>query len=60
MAAPGGVDDPTFEAVGEFLTPAAIVEVTLNAAFYAAVAQFTGALRVEHDPEDPGSRYGHE
>jgi alkylhydroperoxidase family enzyme len=58
MVAPEGVDDATFDAVAAFLTPAEIVEVTLNASFYAAVSQFTTALRVEADPDDPGTRYG--
>ncbi len=58
MVSSDGVDDATFDGVAAFLNPAEIVEVTLNASFYAAVAQLTTALRIEADPDDPTSRYG--
>jgi alkylhydroperoxidase family enzyme len=58
MLSPDGVDDQAYRGVSRFFGEREIVELTLNAAFYTAVAQFTRTLRVEHDAEGHSGRYG--
>jgi hypothetical protein len=55
MLSSDGVDDAVYEKVVRLLGPREVVEVTLSASFYAAVAQFTRTLRLAHDPEPQGN-----
>lgn len=53
-----GVERATVEAVARFLPPSELVEVTLTAGFYTAVAQLTTALQVPLDENAEQSTYG--
>jgi alkylhydroperoxidase family enzyme len=58
MVSPDGVDDATFDAMKAYYSNQEIVELTMNAAYYAASSYISRTLRITAEGNPKGGAYG--